>query len=550
MEEEELTLEPHVYSACKKSQKTWTVPPQPEPRCITVLMEWFQHFSPQTALHWRFPIVLGPKPVVVPKDCDISVPGEFRGNCDISNTKGRLNELFSAVLRRPLTRSDIHYKTGQQDDGSFVSVIALSIAGFEGCAQGSAALECTGSAASTKKEAEKSAASKALAELALLPLPQPQQKPSHVACNDVPPSQPPVPALHMNPKTQLNELIINCVGQPLQPGQVLYSSCKTESGFVATVKIAVAAEAKHWPADLPVEFAGEDASTKKAAEQSAAAKALAGLGGPLRGLRFAPKDGASNAIKAPVMKSAACVGGAAAADRSVTKIVAPLAPVGTKATPHVRTGGEEEQTMQVKEPTHLNAKSQLNEIFIRALGRPLWSSDVTYDANRKSHPSGEVSRWLWTSTVQYTGPGERWPDGLPTSFTGDSADSKKEAEQKAAAAAVAALGNSLPAHQLKEMKPPAPVQPAGVVAPGLAEAAPAGSVQPRPVNGFGCELEVQVGERIVLTVLGETGEVFRSKKAAKESIAWRACRMLTEGCAMALAPASVDCVPATSLSTS
>lgn len=170
--------------------------------------------------------------------------------------KTELNQFCQRFCQRPVTKTDIVYVTskfGHQFGYQFQAIVKLN------CLQGQ---EYAGNLSPSPKEAEKSAATQALAAYANQIATSPPS-----ASKAKPPEDGENPAI--TPKTKLNSLCMRIAKRYLQKGETVYECRKVPGGYQATVKLS--ALPGEWKDRL---WAGQVFTTKQKAEQSAAEIAL------------------------------------------------------------------------------------------------------------------------------------------------------------------------------------------------------------------------------------------------------------------------------------
>jgi len=186
--------------------------------------------------------------------------------------KTRLNQFCQRYCLRPVTKKDILYSTTKFGNKQYQSIVRLN------CMEGQ---EYAGELSETPKDAEKSAANQALQAFSsvmnsLPPMKPASKKKKSGEADDkvgVPPSDNPA----LTDKVKLNALCMRIAKRPLQKGETVYDTQqlgvgKNPTGYQATVRLPCLPEA--WATKL---FAGEVCLNKQAAEQSAAAIALAAI---------------------------------------------------------------------------------------------------------------------------------------------------------------------------------------------------------------------------------------------------------------------------------
>lgn len=346
-----------------------------------------------------------------------SVPASARAEASdlaagrLANHKGHLQELLAKL--RGGSHVVARYDTSVVSTGRFVCSVNVTI--------GSKTSEFQGEVHTKMKEAEQSAAAAALQVYARHPAapmpPNSAQVLPGIAAPGIA-AQPGVAAPCDNFKSTLNELVMKAIGRPTTPQDVLYSVIilLASNKFQATVCVAAI--------DPGMEFEGEPRTRKKDAEQSAAQAALR------HSLSYFPSAGklatatAAEAERAdmPTASTASSLEGAQSA-----ATVPPLE--GTVPPPRRITASPAAPSHGCADGRAGNYKSMLNELVMKLISRPLAAGDVMYNVN--ANVAGQ-----FLASVHLVALGG---SGRPVDFDGIPCTRKRDAEQSAAQAALAAL---------------------------------------------------------------------------------------------------------------
>jgi len=334
------------------------------------------------------------------------------------STKSQLVIFLQGYLKRALTKQDLNY-TCAQDDNVFTATVRLN------CVDGQ---EFSGEPCGTEKEAEKSAAGRALQayadEMEAAPSTVPRARGQRARRNkqQKAPHQP-----QLNPKIGLIQFFQAQLGRTLTKQDILYNVAELgDRSFLATVTLNCA---------QAQEFCGDTCPTVKDAEQSAAQQALVicsgGSAGALAPARDAESEPGITTPEPDVQTDA--------------MEMADNEPKANKRKPEL-SGGQEKRLKQGTPVVMPNATStsqgSLVELLQETKRRAMTKEDIIYNLREHTRLDGKL---VYVATVTLNAHSGQI-------FIGRPCESQEEATQSAAERALQAL--SAPDHRPVVEHPP------------------------------------------------------------------------------------------------